>query len=121
MACTGNYYINLDEGTIQQQCNGLLVDALRATGFVGPYPTIAAAKASVEPLSTAVKTGAGAVEGAATAVPDFLSRLTSANLWERIGEVVLGIVLIAVGLARITHAVPVATQIAKTAGAVAVA
>lgn len=35
----------------------------------------------------------------------------------RIGEVLLGIVLIAVGVAHVTHAVPIATKIAKTAGA----
>ena len=47
------------------------------------------------------------------AIGDFFGRLTSANLWERVGEVVLGIILIAVGLAKLTGAVPIATAIAS--------
>lgn len=43
----------------------------------------------------------------------FFSNLSNANTWLRVGEVVLGIVLIAVGLARMTNAVPIATSIAK--------
>lgn len=43
----------------------------------------------------------------------FLSVLTSAHTWERVLEVGLGIVLIALGVAKLTHAVPVATQIAS--------
>jgi hypothetical protein len=35
-------------------------------------------------------------------VTDFFGRLTEGNLWLRVGEVLLGIVLIGVGLARIT-------------------
>lgn len=52
------------------------------------------------------------------AVGDFLSRLTQANTWIRVGEVLLGIVLLAVGVARLTNAVPAATKIAKTAAKV---
>jgi hypothetical protein len=44
-----------------------------------------------------------ATESAATAVPDFLSRLTSGSLWLRVGEVVLGIALIIVGLEKISN------------------
>jgi len=40
--------------------------------------------------------------------------------WMQAGEVLLGLVLIAVGVARLTHAVPIATKVAKTVGAVAV-
>lgn len=53
-------------------------------------------------------------------VGDFFSRLGQANTWIRVGEVVLGLVLLAVGVARITHAVPAATKIAKTVGAAAI-
>lgn len=72
---------------------------------------------------------AGAVAASATgietaqylpswAVPfaDFLGVLENGNTWLRIAEGILGVVLIAVGLARLTHAVPIATKIA---GAVA--
>lgn len=71
-------------------------------------------------------TGAGldktgqALQGGLAGIGDFFARLTEASTWIRVGEVVLGLILIAVGLARITKAVPVATKIAKTVGAVAV-
>lgn len=50
------------------------------------------------------------------AIGDFFARLSEANTWLRIGEGLLGVILIAVGVARLTHAVPIATKIA---GAVA--
>lgn len=45
---------------------------------------------------------------------DFLGRLTQANTWIRAGEVVLGIVLIGIGLARITGAQNLVSQAVKT-------
>ena len=50
------------------------------------------------------------------AIGDFFQRLTQANTWVRIGEGILGLILLAVGIARITHAVPVATKVAKAVG-----
>jgi Ni/Co efflux regulator RcnB len=41
--------------------------------------------------------------------------------WIRIGEALFGLVLIAVGTARITRALPVATSIARTVGAAGLA
>jgi hypothetical protein len=38
------------------------------------------------------------------AIGDFFSKLGQANTWIRVGEVLLGIILLAVGAARITHA-----------------
>lgn len=94
-----------------------LTKAIQAVGtFVGS--SLPAATANAASSTTAVK-GAGAVESALTAIPDFISRLTSANLWERIGEVVLGLILVAVGVAHITHAVPIATAVAKKVAEVA--
>jgi hypothetical protein len=37
------------------------------------------------------------------AIGDFFSKLGQANLWIRVGEVILGVILLAVGAARITH------------------
>jgi hypothetical protein len=68
-----------------------------------------AAENEAKPAANAVS----AVESATTAVPDFLSRLTSGALWVRVGEVLVGLLLIAVGVARLTDAVPIATTIAK--------
>jgi hypothetical protein len=53
------------------------------------------------------------------AIGDFFQRLTQADVWERVGEVVLGLILICAGVAKLTHAVPIATKIAKTAEKVA--
>lgn len=50
-----------------------------------------------------VQGAVSATEKATTAVPDFLSRLTSGNLWIRIGETVLGLALIIVGLEKMTN------------------
>jgi hypothetical protein len=54
----------------------------------------------------------GSVLTGINAVGDFASRLTQAHTWERVAEVLLGVILIAVGIARMTHAVPIATAIA---------
>lgn len=51
------------------------------------------------------------------AIGDFFHRLTEGNTWLRIGEGLLGIILIALGIARMTHAVPAATKIAKAVAA----
>ncbi len=62
-------------------------------------------------------TGGGPLAGLAS-VANFFGQLGQANTWIRVGEVLLGLVLLAVGVARITHTIPAATKIAKTAGAV---
>lgn len=90
------------------------------TGVGGQLPkTIAEAEQAQGKLTA--QAAAGTVAGLDATEKDlfggvlgFLSNLASANLWLRIGEVVLGIVLIAVGTAELTHAVPIATKIAST-------
>jgi hypothetical protein len=47
------------------------------------------------------------------AIGDFFSKLSQGNTWIRIGEAFLGLILIAAGLAKLTHAVPIATKIAS--------
>lgn len=82
-------------------------DALKALGQnQGPAP------GSTGPQDT--PPGGSALAGAA-GVASFLGRLAQASTWIRVGQAVLGLILIAVGLARITHAVPVATTIANVA------
>lgn len=80
---------------------------------LGPFATQQQAQGS-EPGQSIGATGpAGLAQSLGST---FLGPLFQANLWERVGEVVLGLVLIAIGVARLTHAVPIATKIA---GAVA--
>lgn len=47
------------------------------------------------------------------AIGDFFGRLGQASTWIRVAEVLLGVILLAVGVAELTNAVPVATKIAK--------
>jgi hypothetical protein len=46
------------------------------------------------------------------AIGDFFGRLGQANTWIRIGEVALGLLLVAIGVAKMTNVVPIATKIA---------
>jgi hypothetical protein len=55
----------------------------------------------------------GPIAGALAPLADFFGRLTQAHTWQRIGEGLLGVILIAVGLAHMTKAVPIATAIAS--------
>lgn len=59
--------------------------------------------------------------GALAAIADFVGRLDQAATWERLALVGLGVILLAVGVAKATNAVPVATKIAKKVGAVGLA
>jgi hypothetical protein len=99
--------------------------------FMGPFSSAAAARAAHPPsglqavLDTTV---AGALAGALTGLfpgssagANYQAASAAANaaggvdwqsLFLRIGEVLLGLVLIAVGVAKLTNAVPVATKIA---------
>ena len=72
---------------------------------------------------TAASAVATQVENATglAAIGNFFGRLEQANTWVCVGETILGLILIAVGLAKITDAVPVATAIAKKIGAVGLA
>lgn len=93
----------------------------------GPYSTQAAAQTAANTIGggfpganisgnpgTAIKQGLSNIPGASS-VGDFLGRLDEGSTWIRIAEGVLGLLLIAVGVARLTHAVPIATQVASAA------
>jgi hypothetical protein len=43
-----------------------------------------------------------------------------ASTWMRVAEVALGVILIAIGVAKLTRAVPIATEIAGTAAKAAI-
>lgn len=86
----------------------------------GPYATLAEAQDEVKRLNAGqgYATPGNIAKSGASAVKNDIFGNTDIGHWIlRIGEVVLGIVLIAVGVAHVTKAVPVATKIAKTAGA----
>lgn len=59
---------------------------------------------------------AGAQAAAATTAGELgsiFSVLQSGALWVRVGEVALGLILLAIGVAKLTNAVPIATKVAS--------
>jgi|SRR5271166_2693411 len=99
-----------------------------ATEVSGPYATRAEANAAANtqklkaisaPSLPSLPSLPNPLAGLSS-IGDFFGRLTQASTWVRVGEVILGLVLIAIGIARMTHAVPIATKIATKAGAAAV-
>lgn len=57
--------------------------------------------------------GQGVAKATGTALSSNpLAALFNAHIWIRVGEVALGLILIAVGVAKLTNAVPLATKIA---------
>jgi NADH dehydrogenase FAD-containing subunit len=88
------------------------------------YPTKAEAQQEAQTLTAQAKasqTGVGNTPskavpnplGGLAAIGDFFGRLTEASTWIRIGEAVLGLILIAIGLARITGTANAVASIAK--------
>lgn len=99
-----------------QQTNYVVVQAATRpiNAIAGPYTTPAEAD---NWRNTASAAGNSPASAGALAGKDLLGGVDVGSWLLRIGEVLLGIVLIAIGVAHITKAVPVATKIAKTAGA----
>jgi hypothetical protein len=90
----------------------------------GPYATEALARGAAKPrqfspnpVNNAVNAAEqGAAGGALAAVGAFLAKLGQASTWLRIAEVALGVVLVAVGVAKVVPAFTPAQMIAKRAG-----
>jgi hypothetical protein len=103
----GCYYVNNATGTIQRQCNPILAAGLGQIGFVGEnnepagfgpaFPTFEAAKAFA---SSHITPGHAAGQTA----NNLFHGLDLESILLRVGEVLLGIVLIGVGIAKITGA-----------------
>lgn len=90
--------ITVVEGTQQQ------VQLLIGT-HQGPYPSLAAADSAATVTQKSNQTVGGSLKaGASSIVPDILGGLNLGNLILRIGEVILGVVLVGVGMAKITGA-----------------
>jgi hypothetical protein len=63
-----------------------------------------------DPLSGAVNS---VTTDAVSSVVDTAKTIIKAIPWARIAEVILGLVLVGVGLSKLTNAVPAATKLAK--------
>jgi len=76
---------------------------------LGPYATKADAQAAANDAVSSGKIGvqkpykgpSNPLKGLA-AIGDFFQRLTQGNTWIRAGEVLLGVILLAIGVARVT-------------------
>lgn len=88
----------------------------------GPYATKAAAQAELSkiragqapnPVGLPTGTPGQPTQSGLAAIGDFFSKLGEASTWVRVGEVVLGIVLLGIGIARITGTGNVVSQIVK--------
>ncbi len=66
---------------------------------------------STPPAPTTPGDVAAGVSGA-LGIKDPLAPLFQNNIWLRVGQVALGLILIAVGVAKLTNTVPIATKIA---------
>ena len=98
-------------------------------GSGGPYPTEAQADAALKALTGVMNTPEPLIPGTKIQVPsipsipnplsgisaigDFFQRLTQASTWLRVFEIGIGILLVSVGIASMTKAIPLATNIAK--------
>lgn len=106
-----DYYVNSITHTIQRQANPLLAATLTATGWSGPYDWNTAKQVAASRTVPGIPgmpgsgsggggllQGTGANLGGLAAVGDFFQRLTQANTWIRVGEVVAGLLLVYIGL-----------------------
>lgn len=85
---------------------------MNLTTLIG-YPTQAQAQAAANQLSTLPTKITGAVNAVGSSVVnDALKPLFNANIWLRVAEVIAGLLLVAIGVAELTKAIPVATKIA---------
>jgi hypothetical protein len=95
----GPYFVS-PSGTIQRQSNPIAAEVLNSTGWTG-FPTDAAAKAFASSLDFNPATAAG--KAAAAGIKSILP--TGWENWVlRIGEIILGIMLIGIGVAKLTGA-----------------
>lgn len=76
------------------------------SGVIANTPTIPTPQQNLQDIGNAAKNAASSVTN------DLLKPLFQANLWIRVAEVALGLILIAVGIAKMTNAIPLATKIA---------
>lgn len=106
----GPWFVWPFTGTVQRQDNPLLRVPLVASGWIGfPDQTTATNYAHGQSPAHAADQGVKSVTG-------LISEITNPDLWVRVAEVALGLVLLAVGLARLTG---IDNKLAKAAGTAA--
>jgi hypothetical protein len=99
--------------TVIHATSAAQVYALQQDGGT-PYPTKAAAQAQATASNRNVSQS-GQTDSGINAIGDFMNKLSDGNVWIRVVEAILGGILIAVALAKLTGADNVIASAAKTA------
>lgn len=91
----------------------------------GPYPSQAAARQAADqlnsqesglgPAAAAAAKAAASAAATATGTTGLVSRLEQGSTWVRVGEVLLGVLLIGIGLAHLTGAQNLISKAVKAA------
>jgi predicted lipid-binding transport protein (Tim44 family) len=78
------------------------------------FPTKAAAQAAAKQPNPSTPGYAGStISGLTSGLGSGIGALFQAAIWIRVAEVAVGVILIAIGVAKMTNAVPIATKIAS--------
>ena len=125
----GCYWVQPVTGTIQRQCNPLLAGALGQVGFVGQngqtpgfgghaFVKFTDAEQFAHHNNTPQRQIRDAGQkladlGGINAIGDFFNRLTQANTWIRVGEVVAGLLLVYLGLSATMRGTEAQRQVTK--------
>lgn len=116
----GPWFVQPLTGTIQRQSNPVLAYGLVVTGWIGfASKTDAETVAHNYSIPAEARTAGAAASSTIDSVGSFLAKLSDASLWLRVAEIALGAILIAIGVAKLTNAIPAATKTAATVGKVA--
>jgi hypothetical protein len=110
----GPYFVFPLSGTIQRQSNPVLAEGLAVSGWIG-FPDMAAAENYAHNQSIA-----HAADQTVKSTAGIIAELSNPNLWLRVAEVALGLVLVAVGIARLTGVDNKIQQLAETTAKAAV-
>jgi hypothetical protein len=126
-----DYYVFALTHAIRAQSNPLIAAAMLSTGWDGPF-TWAGAQAHIKNLSVSQQTlltpgappavpgtiGGTPVNplGGINAIGDFFNRLTQANTWVRVGEVLAGVMLVYLGLSATMRGTEAGRAVGKVTG-----
>jgi hypothetical protein len=108
-----DYYVNDITGTIQRGKSFLTGPFPNRAGWQGPFTWCQAKDFA------AGHTGSGIVHSPGTVVADVFHGINFGNWILRIGEIILGVVLIGVGIAKLTGTDNVVGKVASSAGKLA--
>jgi hypothetical protein len=115
---SGWYYDSIDNDVVHQNLSESLANAV-FTYYHGPYKTEAEAEAHKGVKGPeghpgeSISTQADNTVASAVGVNNFLGDLTSRNTFQRLAEGVIGVLLIVIGVAKLTENTAVGTALKK--------